>query len=138
MNNVTAAMALEQLKKLPEFMSKRAAVHKFYDENLKNITWLLTPEPMPQGWETSYYFYHIQILNGKRDQLATYLRENGVYTTYRYFPLHRVPAYGVTGSFPNADYATDNTLCLPLHQSLTKSDIEFIVSKIKEFGERYC
>ena len=32
MNNVTAAMAIEQLKKLPVFMKKREDVHNFYNE----------------------------------------------------------------------------------------------------------
>lgn len=138
MNDVTAAMALEQYKKLPMYMEKRATVHKFYDENLKDVEWVVTPDPMPEGWVTSYYFYHIQLPNGKRDQLAKFLREAGIYTTYRYFPLHRVKGYHVTGEFPGADYATDNTLCLPIHQSLTQDDLELIVGKIKEFGELYC
>lgn len=138
MNNITAAMALEQFKKLPMYMEKRSAVHKFYDENLKELTWLQTPDPMPEGYVTSYYFYHIQVLNGKRDQLAKFLREAGIYTTYRYFPLHRVKGYNVTGEFPNADYATNTTLCLPMHQSLTQEELELIVGKIKEFGKLYC
>ncbi|MBQ7172533.1 MAG: DegT/DnrJ/EryC1/StrS family aminotransferase [Clostridia bacterium] len=136
MNNVTAAMALEQFKKLPSFMEKRAAVHKAYDEGLSDLDWIDLPLPIPADCTTSYYFYHIQIKNGKRDELARYLRERGVYTTYRYFPLHRVPGYGVIeGSFPNADYAADNTLCLPLHQSLTKEDVEKVISTIREFGK---
>lgn len=134
MNNVTAAMALEQFKKLPMFMEKRKVVHDFYNEELKDIDWIVLPDPMPEGWKTSYYFYHIQVTNGKRDQLAKYLRDAGIYTTYRYFPLHRVAGYGITGDFPGADYATDNTLCLPIHQSLSDDELKFIVSKIKEFA----
>ena len=70
---------------------------------------------------------------------AEYLRERGIYTTYRYFPLHRVPGYGVTeGSFPNADYAADHTLCLPLHQSLTDEELALTVDTIHEFGAKFC
>ena len=76
--------------------------------------------------------------NGKRDKLAGFLRENGIYTTYRYFPLHRVPGYGISGEFPNADYAADNTLCLPMHQNLSAADLELIAHMVKEFGRRYC
>lgn len=137
-NDVTAAMALEQYKKLPLFMEKRKAVHKYYSENLKDVEWIDLPLPLPEGSKSSFYFYHIQTKNGKRDQLARYLRENEIYTTYRYFPLHRVPGYGVTGDFPNADYAADNTLCLPMHQSLSENDLETVVEKIKEFGRQYC
>lgn len=137
-NDVTAAMALEQYKKLPMFMKKREEVHNFYNENLKDIEWLDLPQPIPEGSKSSFYFYHIQLKNGKRDQLAKFLRDREIYTTYRYFPLHRVPGYGITGKFPNADYAADNTLCLPMHQSLSQEDLEIVVEKIKEFGKSYC
>ena len=138
MNNVTAAMAIEQFKKLPDYMKKRAHVHDFYDEQLSKISWIDTPPTLPDDWTTSYYFYHIQVKNGKRDELAKFLREHGIYTTYRYFPLHRVKKYGVSGVFPGADYATDNTLCLPLHQSLSDDDLETVTTKINEFNDRFC
>ena len=137
-NDVTAAMALEQIKKLPVFMEKRKAVHEFYNEALKDIEWLALPLLLPEESKSSFYFYHIQVKNGKRDKLAGFLRENGIYTTYRYFPLHRVPGYGISGEFPNADYAADNTLCLPMHQNLSAADLELIAHMVKEFGRRYC
>lgn len=133
MNDITAALALEQYKKLPLFMEKRAAVHNFYNENLKDEDWIDLPPELPADCTTSYYFYYIQVKNGKRDLLAKYLRENNIYTTYRYFPLHRVKGYHAEGVFKNADYAADNTLCLPLHQSLSNEDICLVVEKIKEF-----
>ena len=135
MNDMTAAVALEQLKKLPEYMKKRKAVHEFYNENLSRFEWLNLPQELPEYSKSSYYFYHVQITNGKRDEYARFLRENDIYTTYRYFPLHRVPGYGVKGEFPNADYAADNTLCLPMHQSLSQRDLEYIVEKTAEFDE---
>ena len=138
MNDITAAMALEQLKKLPMYMEKRAHIHKFYNEILKNYSWIDLPPVLPEYVETSYYFYHIQIKNGKRDQLAKFLRENGVYTTYRYYPLHRVPSYGVSGHFPNADYAADHTLNLPIHQSVSDVDLELIANLFAEFDKNYC
>ncbi len=138
MNDMTAAVALEQLKKLPDYMAKRKAVHEFYNENLKQFSWIDLPQPIPADCTSSYYFYHVQLTNGKRDEYARFLRENGIYTTYRYYPLHRVPGYGVTGEFPNADYAADNTLCLPMHQSLSQQDLKFIVEKTVEFGKLYC
>ena len=119
-------------------MKERARVHNFYNENLKQFSWIELPPVLPDYVETSYYFYHIQIKNGMRDQFAKFLRENGIYTTYRYYPLHRVPGYGVTGNFPNADYAADNTLNLPLHQTISNEELNYILEKVKEFDEKYC
>ena len=138
MNDITAVMALEQLKKLPMYMEKRKVVADFYNQNLKLFSWIELPPTLPEYVETSYYFYHVQITNGKRDQFAKFLRESGVYTTYRYYPLHRVPGYGVTGNFPNADYAADNTLNLPIHQSISQDDLNHILAVVKEFDEKFC
>lgn len=136
MDDITATIALAQFDKLPQFLERRKYIHNFYNEKLKNLNWIDLPPELPKGYETSYYFYHIQIKNGKRDALAKHLRKNGIYTTYRYFPLHRVPGFHVNSSFPGADYAADNTLCLPLHQSLTDNDLDLIVQKIYEFGDQ--
>lgn len=138
MNDITAAMALEQLKKLPMYMEKRAHVHDFYNKHLKKFSWIELPPELPEYVKTSYYFYHIQVKNGKRDLFAKFLRDNGVYTTYRYYPLHRVPGYGVSGNFPNSDYAADNTLNLPIHQSISDDDLNHILRVIKEFDKIYC
>ena len=133
-NDITAAMALEQLKKLPSFISKRKEIHEKYCLLLKDIGWLDLPLPIHENTSSSYYFFHIQLKNDKRDNLAKFLRDNGIYTTFRYYPLHWVKFYGIDEKFPNAEYAANNTLCLPIHQSLSDNDIDLIVSKIKEFG----
>lgn len=73
-----------------------------------------------------------------RDKFAKFLRDNGIYTTYRYYPLHRVPEYGVNGDFPNADYAAEHTLNLPIHQTISDQDLNYIIEKVKEFDEKYC
>lgn len=138
MNDITASMALEQLKKLPMYMERRAKVHDFYTKNLKRFDWIDLPPELPSFVTTSYYFFHIQITNGKRDELAKFLRENGIYTTYRYYPLHRVPGYGVHGDFPNSDYAADHTLNLPIHQSISDEDLNYILEKITEFDSKFC
>jgi dTDP-4-amino-4,6-dideoxygalactose transaminase len=135
MNDITAAMAVEQLKKLPGFIAKRKAIHESYDRLLDDLDWLDKPLPLPADCTSSYYFYHVQVKKAPRDDLAKYLREHGVYTTFRYFPLHRVKHYKIKGDFPNADYAADHTLCLPLHQSLSVNDVEMVSQLIHDFGK---
>lgn len=136
MNDVTAAMAVVQLGKLPKFIERRKQIAKMYDEGLKNVAWLDTPSPLKEYMQTSYYMYHIQVKNGCRDDLAKFLRDNDIYTTFRYFPLHWVKRYGYIGKLPNAEWAALNTLCLPIHQSLSDSDVEKVISKIIEYGGR--
>lgn len=131
MNDVTASMALEQLRKLPSFIEKRKQIHNFYNENLKDISWLELPPELPEYCTSSYYFYYIQLK--KRDELAAYLRENGIYTTFRYYPLHWVKFFNCNETFENAQWAANHTLCIPIHHSLTDENLEYIVEKIKKF-----
>lgn len=136
MNDVTSAIGIEQLKKLPQFIEKRKKVHEFYNDALKDVEWLDLPEPIGSDRTSSYYFYHIQVHGEHRDELAKYLRDNDIYTTFRYYPLHWVKKYGCSETFPNAEYAADHTLNLPIHQSLSESDLSKIVECIHAYGKR--
>ena len=76
--------------------------------------------------------YHIQTPN--RDKLASYLREKGIYTTFRYYPLHKVKYFEqYSTNLPNTEYITNNTMCIPLHQSLTNKEVNYICKTIKNF-----
>ena len=130
-NDIQAAIGIEQLKKMDDQIHVRSNIHNTYNEELNNLEWLDVPKEMPSHINSSYYMYHIQTKH--RDELAKYLRDNGVYTTFRYYPLHLVEYYKLGIKLPNTDYAANNTLCIPLHQSLTDNDIDKIITLIKSF-----
>lgn len=136
MNDITASMALVQLGKLEGFINRRHQIHDMYMEGFKDQDWLDLPLPLPEYSTSSYYFYHIQVKNGKRDELASFLRENDIYTTYRYYPLHWVKYYGSDISLPNAEKAALSTLCLPIHHSLKDEEVHYIIEKVREFGKK--
>ena len=134
-NDVTAAIGLEQLKKVDKFIEKRKEIACFYDQNLRILEWLTIPPNLSDEVESSYYMYWIQL--EERDELAKYLKENGIYTTFRYYPLHWVEYYKDkcrgSDNLPNTNFAANKTLCIPLHQSLKDDEIKLIVNKIKSF-----
>jgi len=134
-NDVTSAIGLEQLKKVDKFIKKRKEIACFYDQNFRTLEWLTIPPNLSNEVESSYYMYWIQL--EERDELAKYLKENGIYTTFRYYPLHWVEYYkdkcrGLD-NLPNTDFVANKTLCIPLHQSLKDDEIKLIVNKIKSF-----
>jgi len=77
------------------------------------------------------YFYWIQLK--ARDHLAVWLREREIYTTFRYYPLHKVRRYGSTTKLTKAESAAEKTLCLPLHPSLSDDDVNFVIDCIWKF-----
>ena len=135
MNDISSAIGLVQLEKLPEFIARRKKITELYDSLLADETWLDRPLKLKDYQISSYYMYHIQMKNPKdRDGLAKYLRENNIYTTFRYYPLHWVDMYEQKSEhLPNAETAALSTLCLPIHQTLSDEDVEFICQKIISF-----
>tara|TARA_R100001377_G_scaffold84934_1_gene69675 strand:+ start:1262 stop:2374 length:1113 start_codon:yes stop_codon:yes gene_type:complete len=130
-NDIQAAMGLEQLKKVDKFIERRKNIHETYSSELSELDWLDVPLEIPTDTTSSYYMYHIQTKH--RDTLATYLKDNGIYTTFRYYPLHWVDYYKQDNTLKNSEYIANNTLCIPLHQALTDEDVNYIIKKIKEF-----
>ena len=133
MNNVTAAMGVEQIDRLQEFTDRRKAIYKAYDKAFSSIDWIDTPPPLIKNCTNSYYFYWIQVT--ERNKLAHYLKERGVYTTFRYWPLSRVDYFLGNNplDFPNTEYAAEKTLNLPIHQNLSYSDIDKIIKLVVNF-----
>lgn len=133
MNDLTAAIGIEQLKKLPQFVIDRQAWSKMYSD----ILWKCGMHPPnfdPGNDGSSYYFHWLQLPTKHRDGLARYLRSKDVYVSMRYFPLHRVEFYQHDGyPLPGADYAADHTLLLPLHCGLTFEDVETVCNHIKDY-----
>ena len=142
MNDLNAAIGIEQLKKLPMFVSSRRTLHSYYRDYLYGCDGLIIPPVTPPRGNglSSYYMFWIQLESEEiRNRLAAYLRQNDVYTTFRYYPLHWVKYYRdrfLQIDLPGAEWAARRTLCLPLHQSITRNDVEKVCGLVIDFMER--
>ena len=131
MNDLVAAIGLVQLRRVNGFINRRRQIVRTYNNAFAGIPWLHRPPALSE--ESAPYFYWIQAPTYIRDPLACYLRERGIYTTFRYWPLHRTSLYADSGSYPGADLAAGTTLLLPLHQNLSDSDVARIVESVCAF-----
>ncbi|MDS1270791.1 DegT/DnrJ/EryC1/StrS family aminotransferase [Lipingzhangella sp. LS1_29] len=129
-NDVTAAIGCVQLAKLPSNIARRREVAQAYDRLLDGMAGVRLPPPLPERDENSHYFYWVQLDPAIRDQVAADLLDNDIYTTFRYPPLHKVPAYQSGGEFPDAEWAAESTLLLPMHQALTDSDVQQVCTTL--------
>jgi len=136
MNNISGALGVVQMEKLDAFLRRRKEVYETYLKELSDCEWLIMPGECLIDCIPSYYFFWIQL--EKRDELARYLLDNGVYSSFRYWPLNRIKYFDHESSdLPNTDYVCEHTLNIPLHQSLTDEDIEKVVGLIKSYGKKY-
>ena len=134
MNDLQAAVGLVQLGRLEEFVVRRGQFSTLYSTRLaadkEAKEWRFVPNPYVITPETSSY-YSFWIQTDRRDELASYLRDRDIYTTFRYWPPYK--AYNWGGDYPGAEWAAARTLNLPLHANLTREDVERICDCIISF-----
>ncbi len=134
MTDVHAAIGLAQLGKLEQFNAQRRANAEYLTEHLRGVT---TPKD-PEGFHHVFHQYTVRVPDGKRNELAAYLRENGVGTGIYYpVPIHQQTYYvnelGYDQTLPEAERATEEVLSLPVHPALTQADLETIVELVNGF-----
>jgi aminotransferase len=134
--NVGAAVGVEQLKRIKELQGHRKLVWDFYQKELASESWITLPKE-PNADETHSYFTYVITVDEKRDELAKFLLDNGVYTTLRYHPLHMNQLYDqLDQNLENTQYLNDRALSIPLHPNLPMEDAQTVVDKIKGFKKQ--
>ena len=139
MNDISATIGISQLDKSDDLLKKRLSLTRIYDECFKDIENIKVLKDTKSDFVTPY-FYTIQ--TSERNQLAKYLLENDVYTTFKYYPIHRISffeqdiyQYDEKLEFSNSDYVADNTLNLPLHSNMSAEDAIYICKLILDYGK---
>jgi perosamine synthetase len=131
LTDLCAAIGLVQLKKLKEWNSIRQANAAYLTENLSKIKGVVTPKVREHA-EHVFHQYTIRIPD--RDNAAQKLREKGIGVGIHYpTPIHKQPLYqqlGYSDSLPIAEAASREVLSLPVHQSLTKDDLDHIIQAV--------
>ena len=134
MNDISASIARTQLAKLDMNIETRTRNYKQYREELSNLNTCYSFIEIQEKMSVNHYFFPIFVHHGLRDDLAKYLQENNIYTTFRYFPLDRIKYFeSQNETFPNSDNFTESLLLLPQHGNLTSRDISRTVKSINEF-----
>lgn len=134
MNDVSASIAIQQLRKSDKFLKRRKEIADFYDTSFKDIEAIQTPFVSNINDVHARHLYIIQVPN--RDDLSRKLGEQGIMTSVHFRPLHlhsfwRDKYNLAPMDFPNAYNAFQKVLSLPLHTKLSNADVERIVSAVK-------
>ncbi|UCG95424.1 MAG: DegT/DnrJ/EryC1/StrS family aminotransferase, partial [archaeon] len=130
MMNLTAAIGLEQLKKLDSFNQKRISNANFLTKHLQKH--IQTPHV---SQNVKHVFHQYTIKTENRDTLLKKLNQNGVGARVYYpKPIHKQPYYqklGYKNFLPAAEDTAKKVLSLPVHPNLKKEDLEHIVKTVK-------
>ncbi len=138
MTDISAAIGLQQLKKLEKFNAIRRENAAYYSKHLQGVT---IPTVAP-GCSHVYHQYTIRVKDELRDPLREYLQEKGIGTEIYYpVPIHQqlfihklVPNLPV---LPQSEQASKEVLSIPVHPSVSHADRERIVETINSFMEEH-
>jgi len=133
MNDITAAIGLVQLSKLEGANAKRQEIVKKYTEALSDLDWLETPVVRKYA-KSAHHNFVIKVLNGKRDELMTYLAENGISSSVHYIPSHLYEMYkSYYRELPVTEGIWKELVTLPLFPDLKDDEVDYIIEKIRKF-----
>lgn len=121
MNDVMAALGIEQLKLLDEQNAYRRRLAKTYNQNLKHPDIIALPY-VSDDVVTSQHLYVIQVK--RRDDLIAKLKANGVEAGVHYILATEFPMYNrCRADIKVAMEVAKNIITLPMHTFLQENDV---------------
>jgi dTDP-4-amino-4,6-dideoxygalactose transaminase len=132
MTEIEAAIGLVQLNKLAKWTSKRQSNAKFLSENMDQV---ITPKISEEATHVFHQFT-VKVEGHHRDKFAAELKRRGVGCDVYYpIPVHRLPSFDSKVDLPITEQIKDVCLSLPVHPSLTKSDLNRIVETVNSVAK---
>ena len=127
MNEFSAVIGIQQLKKLDKLNKIRKNTAKKYSKNI------YLESKMPFDENCSYHLYWILVKNRKK--LREKLSEYGIETGTHYKPIHLMKMYRQKSKLPVTELIGKKIVTIPIHPNLTENQISFIIKKINEFAK---
>lgn len=139
MTDIAAAMGVEQLARLPQFVQRRQHLAARYQAQLAGLP-LVLPADAPAGDAHAWHLYVVRLAHGARagrDEIIQALSDRGIGTSVHYVPLHRQPywrdRYQLTPArFAHAEAAYQCMLSLPLFTAMHDTDQDRVIGALHE------
>jgi dTDP-4-amino-4,6-dideoxygalactose transaminase len=131
MTDLSAAIGLAQLPKLPAYNDRRRAIAARYDAELRGV---MTPA-VRHGVTHVYHQYTLRVR--ERDAFADRLRERGVGSGVYYpIPVHRQKPFVALGygdeRHPVTERLVEQVLSIPVHPSLSDDEVATVIGAVNE------
>lgn len=127
MNEFSAVIGIEQLKKLNKMNSIRRKIAKQYFSEIE------IGRKMPFEKECSYHLYWICVKN--REYFRKKLYENGIQTGTHYKPIHTFSLYQDHTRLPCTEIVGKQIVTIPMHPNITEDQIDKIISLTNKFAK---
>lgn len=136
LTDISAAIGLAQLRRLPVMMESRWQIAKLYRNALSEVPHLIPPH-VPEDRTHNYQSYVVRLAKGgteKRDEVVGYLKAHGIHAGTGITCIHRQSPYRpyITAPLPHSEAATDETILLPFFPQMTEDQIQRVVQTLKQ------
>jgi dTDP-4-amino-4,6-dideoxygalactose transaminase len=142
-SELNAAYLFAQLEHIDEIAEKRKEVHNWYTHFVKEFslqTKFLFPADLPRSSNNGHIFYLICTSKEERTKLISYLSSHNIKAVFHYIALHNSEFFLKESHEPlnlvNSMRYENCLLRLPMHNSLTKEDVESICLVLNNFGKK--
>lgn len=139
-SDMNAAYLWAQLELAEEINEKRLHIWNRYYEGLKELeeAGKITLPVIPEGCVHNAHMFYLKTKDLEENTaFLAFLKENGIYGVIHYVPLHSAPAGLKFGRFHGEDVYTtkesERLSRLPMYYTLKDEQVDYIISKIKEF-----
>ncbi len=138
MTDLQAALGLSQMERLDEFVAKRHAIARRYDERLARLP-IHTPWQHPDSF-SGMHLYVICLKLGEirktHRQVFEVLRAAGIGVNLHYIPVHLQPYYELlgfkSGQYPAAEQYYTEAISLPMYPGLTEEQQDHVVHVLEK------
>jgi perosamine synthetase len=127
MNEFSAAIGLEQLKKIEFLNKKKKKIAKRYSDEIKII------EKIPFDENCSYHIYWIRVKN--RNNFMKKMNERGIETGIHYNPIHKMTLYNKKINLPITERVSREVVSIPIHANLSDTEISKVIFNVNKFAE---
>lgn len=137
MTDIQAALGVNQMTRLDEFVEQRHKIAAQYDELLSSL-----PVILPYRSEASHSSLHLYVIKLELEQISKTrkevfesLRNAGIGVNVHYIPVHIQPYYQSLGfkkgDFPNCETYYEAAISLPLYTDLTQSQQDQVAKALE-------
>jgi dTDP-4-amino-4,6-dideoxygalactose transaminase len=134
MNNIQAAMLLNQLENIEFNLQKRESICKTYEAAFKDCKGITLIKILPNS-RSARQLFTIMVDPLKRDQVLHKLQEKEIGVAVNFRAIHLLSYYKnrfkfTMGMFPNAEKIGDSTISLPMYPKLTRDEINYTIKAV--------
>lgn len=139
MDNIHAAILVEQVEKLDGFLRRRKEIYDRYVEAFEDSDGIELHHIRPEAGH-AYHLFTILVDPGKRDQMLEALQDRGIGVSVNFYPVHLLTFYrerfGLErGMFPVAEEIGSRTISLPLYPKLTDEEVSYVIETVVDVVE---